>query len=141
MADCDLCKTPGGQLLWQDAFCRVVLVEQLDYPGFCRVVLNRHLREITDLSAGERERLMNVVFTVEQVLREVLQPEKINLASLGNMTPHVHWHVIPRFRQDKTFPDAIWAPSRRETVAVALDTASANKIKTLLQTRLDALHP
>ncbi|HUP96997.1 MAG TPA: HIT domain-containing protein, partial [Usitatibacter sp.] len=81
-------------MLWQNALCRVVRVDEPDYPGFCRVILKRHAREMTDLDKAEREGLMAVVYTVEEVIRATLKPEKMNLASLGNMTPHVHWHVI-----------------------------------------------
>jgi diadenosine tetraphosphate (Ap4A) HIT family hydrolase len=49
------------------------------------------------------------VFCVEAALRPSLNPDKINLASLGNMTPHLHWHVIPRYANDATFPKPIWA--------------------------------
>jgi diadenosine tetraphosphate (Ap4A) HIT family hydrolase len=108
---CPLCEGPGGELVWRDDFCRVILVDDKDYPGFCRVILNRHIAEMTDLTSQERTRLMNVVFTVEQGLRQVMSPDKINLASLGNQVPHVHWHVIPRFRDDRRFPNAIWAPA------------------------------
>jgi diadenosine tetraphosphate (Ap4A) HIT family hydrolase len=65
------------------------------------------------LSAAERNRLMAVVFAVEQVVREAVQPQKINLASLGNVVPHMHWHVIPRFTDDKHFPNPIWGTTRR----------------------------
>lgn len=136
MNKCELCDSPGGDLVWQDAFCRVVRIEDVDYPGFCRVILNRHVREMSDLANREREQLMSVVFAVEQAVRETLQPEKINLASLGNMTPHLHWHVIPRYRQDRTFPDPIWSASRRETMAAALDTATALKLKAAIQHKL-----
>jgi len=113
MIDCPLCSDTGQDILWLDGLCRVILVGDADYPGFCRVILNRHIREMTDLDAVERQRLMAVVFAVEAAVREVLQPDKINLASLGNMVPHVHWHVIPRFSDDRHFPDAIWAAPRR----------------------------
>ncbi|HWU84374.1 MAG TPA: HIT domain-containing protein, partial [Rhodocyclaceae bacterium] len=96
MAACELCDTPGGELIWQDDFCRVVRVNDVDYPGFCRVILNRHVKEMSDLETAQRERLMAVVFAVEAAVREVMKPDKINLASLGNLTPHMHWHVIPR---------------------------------------------
>ena len=111
---CELCATPGGSLLWSNLLCRVVLVDDPDYPGFCRVILNRHAREMTDLPAKERHELMQVVFAVEASLRDLLKPEKINLASLGNMTPHVHWHVIPRYRSDRCFPNPIWGEIRRD---------------------------
>jgi diadenosine tetraphosphate (Ap4A) HIT family hydrolase len=136
VADCELCRDPGGELIWQDGFCRVVRVEDMDYPGFCRVILTRHIKEMSDLDRHQRERLMSVVFAVEEAVREILLPEKINLASLGNMTPHLHWHVIPRFRRDRTFPAPIWAASQRETVAMPLDANTARRLKAAIQAKL-----
>jgi diadenosine tetraphosphate (Ap4A) HIT family hydrolase len=111
---CELCDQVGGTLLWQDASCRVVLVDEADYPGFCRVIWRQHVKEMTDLSASERQHFMATVFAVEAAIREVLLPGKINLASLGNLTPHLHWHVIPRYSHDKHFPQPIWGTAQRE---------------------------
>lgn len=111
---CELCNQVGGTVLWQDERCRVVLVDDADYPGFCRVIWQQHIREMTDLSGDERTYLMNIVFAVETEIREVLQPDKINLASLGNMMPHLHWHVIPRHMKDKHFPQPIWGTAQRD---------------------------
>jgi diadenosine tetraphosphate (Ap4A) HIT family hydrolase len=111
---CELCEQSGGTLLWQDETCRVVLVADADYSGFCRVIWKQHVKEMTDLSAAEREHLMATVFSVEAAVREVMHPDKINLASLGNMTPHLHWHVVPRFKNDKHFPQPIWGVRQRE---------------------------
>jgi diadenosine tetraphosphate (Ap4A) HIT family hydrolase len=110
---CELCSGLGGKLLWQDKSCRVVLVEDVDYPGFCRVITNQHVREMTDLPAPDRHHLMEIVFAVESSIRDVLAPTKINLASLGNLTPHLHWHVIPRYSLDKNFPQPIWSAPLR----------------------------
>jgi len=77
---------------------------------------------MTDLDTGSRRHLMNVVFAVETALRSLLAPDKINLAALGNMVPHVHWHVIPRWRDDSHFPAAIWA-GRQQKSAVAVRRA------------------
>lgn len=119
---CDLCRTDGGEVVWRDDFSRIVIVGDRDYPGFCRVILNRHVREMTDLAHDERMRLMNVVFAVETGVRELLAPDKVNLASLGNQVPHLHWHVVPRFRGDRHFPAPIWANATRAAgVAPALD--------------------
>jgi diadenosine tetraphosphate (Ap4A) HIT family hydrolase len=111
-----LCAATGGEVLWRDGFCRVVAVGDRDYPGFCRVILDRHVREMTDLAAEERARLMQVVFEVEAALRELLAPDKVNLASLGNAVPHLHWHVIPRFRDDRHFPAPVWAAPARAAI-------------------------
>jgi diadenosine tetraphosphate (Ap4A) HIT family hydrolase len=100
-------------VLWRDEFCRIVLVDDADYPGFCRVVLERHVREMTDLAPAERIRLMDAVFATEAVLRDLVLPRKINLASLGNAVPHLHWHVVPRHVDDRHFPKPIWAEAAR----------------------------
>jgi diadenosine tetraphosphate (Ap4A) HIT family hydrolase len=113
---CELCDSPGGDLLWQDGFCRIVLVDDQAYPGFCRVVLKRHVKEMTDLAPAERTRFMNAVFSTEAALREILNPHKVNLASLGNVTQHLHWHVIPRHQDDRHFPRPIWAEPLRSDV-------------------------
>ncbi len=110
---CELCEVPGGTLIWQSPLCRVVRVEDPAYPGFCRVILNRHVAEMTDLAPTEREALMRVVFAVEAALRALVAPEKVNLASLGNLVPHLHWHVIPRWRDDPCFPAPIWGIPQR----------------------------
>ncbi len=111
---CELCNNEGGVLLWQSTYCRVVRVDEPDYPGFCRVIWNDHVKEMTDLPLVERNHLMSVVFAVEAVIRELFSPDKINLASLGNMTPHLHWHVIPRWQDDRHFPEPIWGKVQRE---------------------------
>jgi diadenosine tetraphosphate (Ap4A) HIT family hydrolase len=117
---CDLCAGPGGRLIHDDGQLRVILVEEPDYPGFVRVIWNAHVREMTDLTAAERAHLMQTVFMVERAQREVLHPHKINVASLGNMTPHVHWHLVPRFEDDAHFPKPIWAEPVRAAAAASL---------------------
>jgi len=109
---CELCEKDGGSVLWRDDFCRVVRPEVEGYPGFLRVIVNGHVKEMTDLA--ERERLMRVVFACESALRKLYAPDKVNLASLGNVVPHLHWHVIARFADDAHFPDAVWAAARRK---------------------------
>jgi diadenosine tetraphosphate (Ap4A) HIT family hydrolase len=122
--ECPLCRPPGDETLWQDGQCRVILAGDRDYPGFCRVVWNRHVAEMTDLSPAERSHLLGIVLGVEAALRELLHPDKINLASLGNQVPHLHWHVIPRHRNDAHFPDSVWSAPHRPGIRHALDVAA-----------------
>jgi diadenosine tetraphosphate (Ap4A) HIT family hydrolase len=110
---CVFCVEVGGTLLWDDGFCRVILADEANYPGLCRVILNRHIKEMTDLSASDQQRLFSVVMAVEKAVRQVMVPDKINLASLGNVVPHLHWHVIPRYVDDAHFPNPIWGEIKR----------------------------
>lgn len=130
---CPLCTEPGGELIWQSALYRVVLVDEPGYPGFCRVILNQHVAEMTELSPEERQALMNAVWAVEEVLRAELKPAKINLASLGNVVPHLHWHVIPRWPDDRHFPAPIWATPVRDSEPRSTDL---NWLKAALASKL-----
>lgn len=100
-------------MLWQDRRVRVIAVADTDYPAYCRAIWNKHAREMTDLTKSQRAHFLNVVYAVERVLRDLLQPTKINLASFGNQVPHLHWHIVPRFNDDAHFPDPIWAARKR----------------------------
>jgi diadenosine tetraphosphate (Ap4A) HIT family hydrolase len=111
---CIFCEEVGGEVLWEDDFCRAVWAYESDYPALCRVIWDRHIKEMTDLDANARSQMMRVVFALEAALIRVVQPEKVNLASLGNQVPHLHWHVIPRFKDDPHFPFAIWGRKSRE---------------------------
>ena len=113
VAGCELCGQAGGVLVLANEWLRVVLVDDPDFPGFARVIWNEHVREMTDLDPRARGRLLETVLAVERAQREVLKPTKINLASLGNVTPHLHWHVIPRYSDDSHFPQPIWGPRQR----------------------------
>jgi diadenosine tetraphosphate (Ap4A) HIT family hydrolase len=122
---CELCAQPGGEVLWRSDRLRVVLVDDADYPGFCRVIWHAHVREMTDLAPADRQLFMQAVWQVEAAVREVMQPLKINLASLGNMVPHQHWHVIPRYADDAHFPGPVWAARQRTADAGAVAARAA----------------
>ena len=106
-----------------------MLLNEADYPGYCRVELLEHVKEMTDLDAMSRNQMMKSVFATEQALRNVLQPTKINLASLGNKTPHLHWHVIPRFENDRHFPNSHWGEPLRTKSNEPISNAQKIQLK------------
>jgi diadenosine tetraphosphate (Ap4A) HIT family hydrolase len=122
---CELCMHPGGDVIYRDDNYRIVLVDDERYPGFCRVIWNAHVREMTDLSTAERAILIAAVWQVEEAVREVMQPDKVNVASLGNVVPHVHWHIIPRYENDAHVPNPIWGEIKRTPASADLGKRSA----------------
>ena len=122
---CPLCDEPGGELIWQNHEIRVVLVNEPMLAGFCRVIWKEHVGEMTDLAAHQRQSMMHVVYVVEQAVRQIMQPDKVNLASLGNMVPHLHWHVIPRYLDDVYFPGSVWSEPKNQPVAQSLQQRQA----------------
>jgi len=130
---CPLCDADGGLLVFRNDDLRIIQAMEAGFPAFYRVVWNRHVAEFSDLSAAERQVCMHAVVKVEQVLRDALQPAKINLAALGNLVPHLHWHVIARFDWDSHFPAPVWAPAQRpvadeRVAAVALRCLEVNRL-------------
>lgn len=133
MMQCELCEHDGGELIVKTAQFRVVLIDDANYPGFCRVIWHAHAKEMTDLEIADRSTLMQAVCKVEQAVREVMAPDKINLASLGNMVPHLHWHVIPRYLDDAHFPNPIWANSTRGSEQLEQKRARLPQLRRVLQ--------
>ncbi|WP_432785547.1 hypothetical protein AAEX37_02354 [Oligella sp. MSHR50489EDL] len=133
---CVLCREVGGRLLWQNDFVRIINAEEPNYPAFTRVILQAHVKEMSDLAPAQRQALMDFVWLVEMVQREVLAPAKINLAQFGTMVPHVHWHIIPRFSNDPHYPDAVWSQPKNSVTDTADTTHRdylANQQKMLAQ--------
>ncbi|MCM5681354.1 HIT family protein [Schlegelella sp. S2-27] len=112
--DCELCRSPGGRLIAQHGAWRVVRVEDADFPAFYRVIWQAHVAEWTDLDVAQQHECLGVVSAIERTLRAILAPTKINLASFGNVVPHLHWHVVARFDWDSHFPQPVWGTRQRE---------------------------
>lgn len=126
---CPLCPSDAGLLIVRTPQLRVVRAEEAGFPAFYRVIWNAHVAEFSDLSAADRQVCMDAVLAVERTLRQHLAPTKINLASLGNVVPHLHWHVIARFQPDSHFPAPVWATAQRP-----VDAALQAHITSLLPT-------
>ncbi|HWL30113.1 MAG TPA: HIT family protein [Burkholderiaceae bacterium] len=135
--ECPLCRSATENVLWRGERARVISVDDSAYPGYTRVIWHDHIAEMTDLPTAHRDELMHIVWQVERALRTCLGPDKVNLAQFGNMVPHLHWHIIPRWRADSHFPEAIWAPrpSRSDTQIAAWSSQKA-----ALLTRLPGYH-
>ena len=115
---CPLCTTDGGLVVARTPQFRVVRVvdgeEARRFPAFYRLIWNAHVAEFSDLPVTDRHACMDAVTEIERVLRSLLAPAKVNIASLGNVVPHLHWHVAARFVWDSHFPAPVWAAPARE---------------------------
>ncbi|RIX76658.1 HIT family protein [Acidovorax cavernicola] len=125
VAGCPLCDAPGGRIVFEGAKLRVIHAQEEGFPAFYRVVWRDHAAEFSDLDAADRVLCMEAVVRVEQSLRDALAPTKLNIAALGNMVAHLHWHVIARFDWDSHFPGSVWAGGQRVAPAERLAAVQA----------------
>lgn len=139
--DCVLCHPQKENVVWKNQELRVIQVDDPLFPGYFRVIWNKHIAEMSDLTDDERQLLEKVLLTVEKVVREQMQPDKINWAQFGNMVPHLHWHIIARYRDDSHFPESIWGLKQRKVAEEKVQQLKikANNAAVEIQNRLNRL--
>jgi diadenosine tetraphosphate (Ap4A) HIT family hydrolase len=109
---CPLCLAQNENVIYKNELFRVILVDEI--PGFTRIILNKHIAEFSDLSLDESLEISKAVYKIEKAMIKHIKPDKVNIATLGNYVPHLHIHIIPRYKDDAWFPDSIWSEKHRE---------------------------
>lgn len=94
--------------------CQVVLADEQLYRGYCILFLRDHAEHLADLPFERQQRVWDDVARVAAAVRKTVEPVRLNYACLGNMTMHVHWHVIPRHADDPEPLHPIWVRSVSE---------------------------
>lgn len=92
----------------------VILNRDQFFPGYCLLFTKEHVTELFHLDPVLRAELIEDVNRVAQALYDVFKPDKLNYELLGNMVPHMHWHLVPRFATEKLWPRPIWAEPHPE---------------------------
>ena len=86
----------------------LLLMNDATYPWFILVPERMEAREILELAETDRLALTEEVALLSRALWDVFRPDKLNVATLGNLVPQLHVHVIARFRSDSAWPDPVW---------------------------------
>jgi diadenosine tetraphosphate (Ap4A) HIT family hydrolase len=103
--------------------CFVMLNRDQFFPGYCFVFTRSHVTELFHLDQATRVAVIEEVNRVATSLNDVFLPTKINYELLGNMVPHMHWHVIPRFTTDPLWPRPIWSEPHEPVELMATEYA------------------
>jgi diadenosine tetraphosphate (Ap4A) HIT family hydrolase len=110
------------------------LLEDQTYRGRTVVWLKEHFDDPVDLPTGLRVSLMNEVMFVAEAIRRAVRPDRLNYTCFGNVVPHVHFHIIPRFKSDPDWGKAPW----RENAA-SLAPADARTLAARIREKLEAV--
>ena len=100
---------PVGDL----ALCRVLAIDDADYPWLILVPRRSGVTEIAELG-GDAARLMAEIVQASRVLKVATDCDKLNIAAIGNVVPQLHVHIVGRWIDDPLWPKPIWgaAPPR-----------------------------
>jgi len=120
---------PGDYCIAELAVSTAALFPDQGFRGRCLVTLREHHTELFQLTPAMRTAFLEDVSRVAEAISSALHPIKINYELLGNLVPHMHWHIIPRFLEDGVYPRPIWAsevsrrilpPAERDALIAAL---------------------
>lgn len=112
MDDCPLCRKladpPGDDIVWRFSHSLAVLGPWQYYQGYCILIAKRHVKELFDLTAAERQAYTEEMATLAAAVAACFRPRKLNYELLGNQVPHLHWHLFPRYEADPEHLKAVW---------------------------------
>lgn len=92
--------------------CRLLLMNNCNYPWLILVPRQPDLVELTDLDFAIQTEILSEINLVVEILQKIFSPYKLNIAMLGNVVRQLHIHVIARFENDKAFPRPVWGEAR-----------------------------
>jgi diadenosine tetraphosphate (Ap4A) HIT family hydrolase len=115
--------------------CRVLLMNDSLYPWLILVPKVNGIKEIFELDWQDQIQLQNESSLVAEMLNEMFEADKINVAALGNMCPQLHVHHIVRYKSDASWPNPVWgAAPKKEYTGETL-----NELVGKLTTALDSI--
>jgi diadenosine tetraphosphate (Ap4A) HIT family hydrolase len=99
------------------------------YRGHCQLVFDpRHAARPDELSAAEWAEYCADLYRAQAAIVRAVRPDHINIESLGNVVPHLHWHIIPRCRGDPRRGRPIWLDDARDMPDVRLAAADREEL-------------
>lgn len=129
--NCELCRADRPDVFWRGRRFYAIDAGGEDFPAFVRIVAVGHVPEMTALDPDARAELRRLLDAAEAAMIDGLCPDKMNWAQFGNMVPHLHWHLIARWRDDGFYPECPWGPRRRPTDAAKSAERRARFVKLL----------
>ena len=111
------------------ALCRVLLMNDAQYPWLILVPARPGLRDFHDLEPADLALATGEITRASKALQSLFTPVKLNVAALGNMVPQLHIHVIARFADDAAWPKPVWGVRPAEPYDAAALTARIGDLR------------
>ena len=102
-----------------------VLGDSQFFRGYCLLLCRQPVADLEELDADFRAQFLTDMARLSAAVSQVIKPHKMNLESLGNVVPHLHWHVFPRQLNEATPLQPVWLamPQSADTAQFAFDAA------------------
>lgn len=88
--------------------CQVRLSKNAAFPWILLIPKPENIIELIDLSVADQHQLMNEIAAASSSMKDLFTPDKLNVATLGNVVPQLHIHIIARYKSDPIWPNPVW---------------------------------
>ncbi len=119
---------PNELIIGSLASSTIVLSEDQFFYGWCLVIAKEHVVDLFELSGKARSELEADVYKVSKAIQELFSPDIMNYAAFGNVIPHLHWNVMPRYKDDGLWGMPPW-PHDPKILPKAEATKLASQIR------------
>jgi diadenosine tetraphosphate (Ap4A) HIT family hydrolase len=106
-----------------------VEIEHTEIP-WLKIFTQENIKEFSQCNSETKLEILRALDIIEKEMLGYFKPEKINIASFGNYVPHVHFHIMARFKEDSYFPEPMWGKIQRESNLKLKDFKEFYKIVT-----------
>jgi diadenosine tetraphosphate (Ap4A) HIT family hydrolase len=124
-ADC----LPVGHL----DLCELLMMNDSSYPWFILVPRRHAITEIFQLNEADRQKLLKESCLLAETLQRLFKPEKLNIATIGNLVPQLHIHHIARFHDDICWPATVWGRMPKQIYEISTAETRIQEIRTTLE--------
>lgn len=121
------------------ALCQLRLINDQRFYWLLLVPKIANARELTDLTPTDHQQLWQEVYSLSQVIKPLKQADKLNIATLGNLVPQLHLHLVARFTQDVAWPNPVWGSGNAEPYSLAEVKFIANELQSACTNNNDHL--
>ena len=105
--------------IFQLPLCRVRLMDNSLFPWIILVPAIENITELTDLTTNDQRQLMDEICRMSELMKKAFNPDKLNVATLGNQVPQLHIHIIARYKSDSAWPNPVWGNGRKAYMEMA----------------------
>lgn len=120
------------------ALCRVLLMNDANYPWFILVPRRESVSEVFDLDAADQLLLWQETSQLAEFLKRELAADKMNIATLGNVVAQLHMHVVVRRKSDNAWPAPVWGKAPAQAYS---DVEIAQWLQRIAAAKLDGFSP
>jgi len=101
-----------NNIIYKNELIRIE-IEESEIP-WLKIFTQVNHKEFSQCNRQTKLEIWNALDVIEKEMISYFKPEKINIASFGNYVPHVHFHIMARFKEDSYFPEPMWGEKQRE---------------------------